>query len=170
MSSNRIGQIFTTDFVISIFLFLVLVNASYLLWIEAHNQQTGLSEERLLQQQSHHSASILARTPGYPANWTVDDVKIIGLAEPDHVLQEQKMIQLNDMSTDEIRQGLGYSSETNFVINVTNETGTMQAEGNEFVWGTPPTDADDIATAERPVLVNATNLYQRGTLHILLWR
>lgn len=166
----RDGQIFTSDFIISIFLFLVLVSVAYMMWVEAHNQQNQLSAERVLQQQSYHTTSMLVRTPGYPTNWTAGDVDIIGLADPDHVLQDAKMRELDMMSTEDTRQGLGLSGNTNFLINVTNATGTMRTDGRDLVWGEAPDDAEDIATVERSVLVNATNLYQRGTLHVLLWR
>ncbi len=161
---------FTSDFVISMFVFLMMVNVTYLMWIEAHEQQERLDTEQVMQQKAYHIASLLVRTPGYPANWTNETVAIIGLAEPDHVLQDAKMQELDDMRTTDIASTMGLDSQTNVLINVTNETGTMQVNGRDLIWGTPPADPDSLTGEQRSVLVNATNLYQRGTLHVQLWR
>lgn len=164
------GQVFSTDFILSAFVFVIILNVAYLMWTHAHEQQDQLTAEKVMQQESYYIASLLVRTPGYPPDWTAGNVDILGLADPDHVLQDAKMDELDLMTDDDIRSALGLSSTMNIVINVTNETSTMHVDGRDLVWGTAPVDADTVSTAKRSVLVNATALYQRGTVEVVLWQ
>lgn len=168
--SIRPGQIFTTDFVLSAFVFFVMVNVTYLMWIEMHQQQNVLAEEKVLQEQVYHVTSLLVRTPGYPPDWTAGNVEILGLASPDHVIQDAKLDELDAMTDADIKQAMGITQSTQFLLNVTNATQTMHVDGRDLVWGSAPSGADTIVVAERAVIVNATDVYRRGTLRVILWR
>lgn len=169
MWSKRRGQVFSTDFIISAFVFIILLNVAFMAWTEAYSQQHRLSQERLLQQQSSYLASLLSRTPGYPQDWNASTVKVLGLADPNHVIQETKLEELGAMTENEIQEAMNVAG-SEFSINITNASGTMLIDGSRLEWGAVPTDADTVAVARRSVLVNATNLYQRGTLEVVLWR
>lgn len=167
--SIRRGQVFSTDLILSAFIFVVILNVSYLMWTETHEQQNVLTPEKIMQQEASFIASFLVRTPGYPDDWASGTVEILGLAQPDHVIQDAKLDELDTMTEAQIQDAMGISG-TSFLINITNTSRTMHVVGRDLIWGTPPTNADSIAFEERSVIVNATNTFEQGRLEVILWR
>lgn len=161
MSSRR-GQLFTSDFAISAFVFVILLNIGVFTYNMAYEQQDRFGPQDRMQQAASQAASLLVRTPGYPDNWTAGDVDIIGLAEPDHVVQDAKVQELQSLSYGELLRGTGTEA---FQVHVNITAGSY----NETA-GNVPVNATDIVTARRSVLVNATNVFQRGTLTVTVWR
>lgn len=78
-----------------------------------------------MQQDALYTARLLTRTPGYPTNWTADTVQILGLADPDHVLQEQKIRALDTMSHREIQAALDLP-QSNVSLNVSRDNRTLR--------------------------------------------
>ncbi|MFB6166850.1 MAG: hypothetical protein ABEJ62_01150 [Candidatus Nanohaloarchaea archaeon] len=158
---SRRGQMFSTDFVASAFVFLVILNIAFFTWNTAYEQQSRFMEEKAMRQEAFHLASLMVRTPGYPEDWNSTNVEIVGLAEPDHVIQDPKVQEMKDVGYSDLRAVMGLE-RTEFFLNVTTPSysGTV---------GKPPTGAGDIVVEERAVIVNSSNLFERGRLRLLLW-
>lgn len=160
--SNRTGQLFTTDFVISAFVFIILLNVAVFSWNLAYDRQDRFAQEDVMQRKAFHAASLMVRTPGYPADWTPSTVAVIGLADPDHVVQEAKMDELAAMDVSTLRATLDIIPS---YIQVTLNTSTTTRQV-----GTAPVNASDLVVERRSILYNGTNGTERGTLEVILWQ
>lgn len=159
---SRSGQLFTTDFVISAFVFVVLLNLAVFTWNMAYDQQDRFTRQDVMQRKAFHVASILVRTPGYPDNWTTSTVELVGLADPDHVVQDGKVSKMAALDYSRLRALLDViPSEIHVTVNA---TGYTREVGNA-----PPENPSDLVVERRAVLVdNGTTT--RGTLKVILWQ
>lgn len=157
----REGQVFSTDFIGSAFIFIILLNIGFMAWNTAYDQQSRFTEQKMMRQEAFQTSRLLVRTPGHPPNWTSSDVKIVGLAEPDHVIQESKLEELDSMGYDQARAALGLG-RTEFLLNVTSES-------YEKSIGLEPSNPENLVVEDYPVLVNTTNVFERGRLRLVLW-
>lgn len=122
--STRTGQMFTTDMLVSAFVFIVILNVSYMAINEAYSQQDSFSKERIMQQQSSYIANLLVRTAGYPDGWTAENTSILGISDPDHTIQQRLLRELNTLNRSTFRRVLDLS-DTNASINVTHKNRTV---------------------------------------------
>lgn len=107
---KRKGQIFTSDFSASIFIFFIIVSVAFMSWNMAVNKVNEFDDYGLMQEKSQHVSDILIRTPGYPLDWNSTSVGIIGLSTQDqHVLDPHKLSELKLMDYDSMKSGLGIS-------------------------------------------------------------
>ncbi len=159
---SRSGQLFTSDFVISAFVFIILLNLAVFTWNMAYDRQDRFTEEDLMQRKAFHITSILVRTPGYPDDWTTSTVELIGLAEPDHVIQDAKVDEAAALDYDRMR---ALMDTIPFHVHITlNATGYVRTLGNA-----PPAEPEDLVVERRAVLVeNGTTT--RGTVEVVLWQ
>jgi hypothetical protein len=84
------GQIFSTDMMVSLAVFLVLVGVSVFLLDQALRNQNRFNEPYTMAKKSEQVSDLLVRTPGYPEGWNSSNVKVVGLAEPTHFIQAAK--------------------------------------------------------------------------------
>ncbi|MDY6766381.1 MAG: hypothetical protein SVW77_03360 [Candidatus Nanohaloarchaea archaeon] len=82
---------FSSDFVMSAFVFMVILSIGAFAWQYAYDQRTTLSDARELQQEAAQQISLLARTPGYPRNWNASTVEVAGFADPGYILDTDKL-------------------------------------------------------------------------------
>lgn len=162
ISVSTKGQVFSTDFLISAFVFIVLLNIAAFTYNLAYEQQSRLDRQRVMDRKAFNIASLMVRTPGYPSNWTNETVRIVGLSEPDHVVQDAKVQELKEMTPAE-RERVMDLDASEFFLNISAGSYAETA-------GAPPSDADTVVVDRRSVIVNATNLLDRGTLTVILWR
>lgn len=158
---SRSGQVFSTDFIGSAFIFILLLNIGFLAWTTAYDQQSRFSEQEMMRQEAFQTARLLVRTPGYPSEWTSSTVEVVGLAEPDHVIQQSKVDELDSMTYSKARAALKLGM-TDFVLNITSENYHTSI-------GMEPSDPENLVVEEYPVIVNTTNVFERGTLRLVLW-
>ncbi|MDY6766188.1 MAG: hypothetical protein SVW77_02365 [Candidatus Nanohaloarchaea archaeon] len=176
MCRSRNGQIFTIDMVASILVFMLIVNLSLITWNLAQRNSVMFNEDRALRDRAERIADLLVRGPGVPENWTADTVELVGLADPDHVLSNEKLDEFDALSyqeqTDLLRtrgSDVHLNVSTNgSTVEVDTDSGTLTA-----AFGTPAAaDAETVAVSERRVLVNTSNTegYEDAVLELVLWR
>ncbi len=87
------------DYIASILVFGVLLSIFLFSWNSVLSDQTGFAEERSVRRQAVHTTTFLVSTPGYPADWEKPgvDVQVPGFADPDHVLQEDKLEEFGEL-------------------------------------------------------------------------
>lgn len=99
------GQISTTDLFVAIFVFLILLTTILVTWnVYSNRLNEGILYENLLLN-AFYITDTLVKTQGQPDNWTLDDVRTIGLAFNDRNLSKSKVEQFVSMdynSTKEI--------------------------------------------------------------------
>ncbi|MCJ7478573.1 MAG: hypothetical protein MUP63_00145 [Candidatus Nanohaloarchaeota archaeon QJJ-7] len=176
MSRSRKGQMFTVDMIASVLIFILIVNLSMMTWNIAQRNSVMFNEERSLRDRAAQISDILIRTPGHPEDWNADNVEIIGLTAPDHVLSREKLEEFDSLSYSEqskllrIRQNdfqLEISKEGQ-LVNVSSDGGNLTLS-----FGQPPSESSGtVVVDERRVLVNESEKrgYSPAILRTVLWR
>lgn len=99
----RRGQIFTTDFVISLIVFMSVITLSFQVWNQSLQGKRAYSRKNTMQRKAYHTADLLTRTPGYPSDWNSSNVRVVGLASPDHLVREEKFLEMKKLEREEFR-------------------------------------------------------------------
>lgn len=94
---------FTSDFVVSMVVFLTVMNLGFFALYQSTAGESQFNEQKRMARQAYQTADLLVRTPGYPADWNRSTVQIVGLAEPDHVVQAEKLLELKRTDQDVFR-------------------------------------------------------------------
>ena len=116
------GQLLTTDFILSLAIFLAILLASMSLWANVDTQIRDAESRRDMQAITTYISDSLVRSPGYPKNWTNSTVMMIGLANDEHVVDMNKILLLKNMDYDRVRDILRFG-EYNYYIWVTDGGG-----------------------------------------------
>lgn len=165
---------FTSDFLASIIIFFTVLNLGMFALHQSVTSQTRFNQQTRMVQQAYQTAGLLIRTPGYPADWNSTNVQVVGLADPNHVIQPAKLLRLKRLDFATFRSQTRLAG-SNFFLTVTVNGSlvsvggvangraaviagedsqwlrTMAESGNtwDLYWfgGSPPsTDADDVVT------------------------
>ena len=156
------GQIWSTDFAISVTIFSLVIFMFYGLYQQIQVRYDNWYDYQLIQYHAHLFSNQLIMTPGDPANWeelSVNASTSIGLAPERNVLSNEKLtLFFNSTWYDTIRDKnhLPYQ----FVVNITN------LEGNE-TWYLMGNDSQSNISApvQRLVLINDTPAW----LYVKVW-
>ncbi len=176
MCRSRSGQLFTMDMVASILVFVLIVNLSLMTWNLAQRNSVMFNEDRALRDRAERVADLIVRGPGVPEDWTADTVELVGLAEPDHVLSNEKLDEFDTLSYQE-QSDLLRTRGSDFHLNVSSNGSTVEVDTDSgtltAVFGAAAgEDAETVAVSERRVLVNTSNSdgYDNAVLELVVWR
>jgi len=167
------GQIFSADFILSLFLFLIVISISVLVWQSSRLQIERYERNNEMESIVLSVSNLLVKTPGNPENWEelgFDEINSIGFAESDHILNNEKISKFYNMnSTYENTTGLLGASRYGFYLTITNMTDDkIFLDGKAGFGIEPPTTATDIHSIRRVCLLNEPE--QIIFLKIILWR
>lgn len=157
---GRDGQLFSSDFIISAFIFIVLLNVAMIAWQIAYERQARFSEQEVMRQDAFQLANLLVRTPGYPADWNRSTVALLGLASPDHTIQPDKVQEMQAIPYEDL-VGIADVDPNDLFINITGSNYSATV-------GESPSTPETVVVERRSVLINATPL-QRGTMEVVVW-
>ena len=121
---GRKGQSLTPDFMLSMAIFLALFVFGTFLWVITYSSGTTTQNFESANLQISDIAETLVRSQGNPTNWTNDTVVIIGLAKEDHLLDENKLIELEKVTYANMKKSLGIQKE-DINITIQNITGAV---------------------------------------------
>lgn len=165
MSVNyRKAQVFISDILMSIIIFVVVIGISMSLINRAWEKRTRFDGARYHEQRSFEVSDLMVRSSGYPENWNSSNVRIVGLAEPSHVIQNSSIQELDSTSNERLRKIWQLPYDTNFYINISAGNYSWQ-KGQK--WGD---NADLVIPSRRAIIYNSTKTFERGTLNFVLWR
>ena len=159
----RKGQTFTADFVLSVFIFFIILGISVILWNSAQMKSEALQETRLMASRAFYITEMLLKTEGYPPGWNETDVRLLGLADSRRNIDIARLNAMMNLSEENISavwniEEYGF----NFSIN---------ASGLYYTKGAPVDfSADFVFPMKRIVLVNDSGVLKRGTLTLVLWK
>jgi uncharacterized protein (UPF0333 family) len=122
------GQIWSLDFAISLFVFLLVLIPIFFVWAYINTQS---QQQKVLEEMEHLALSIsdmLIRTKGIPEDWNETNVKVIGLADEENVLSVTKVsyfvnMGINDYNRTKAILTGGYD----FFFNLSDVEGTTYA-------------------------------------------
>ncbi|MBI5229637.1 hypothetical protein HY991_05995 [Candidatus Micrarchaeota archaeon] len=143
LNAMKKAQVFTTDFVISIILFLFLVAIIFLMWNNTSNQINTAEARKDIQNSAQHISDSLLKSRGSPDNWNnlldISSITSIGLANEMHALNLSKVrrfreISLMDWTTTKsgyyrISDLFGITGKYDWNLTVTNLNGEMITVG-----------------------------------------
>ncbi|MFH0817836.1 MAG: hypothetical protein V1909_04335 [Candidatus Micrarchaeota archaeon] len=121
-NANRRGQLLTTDFILSLTIFLAILLSTMSLWASVDTQIKDSESRRDMQAITTTISESLVRSQGYPKNWTNETVKMIGLANEEHVLDINKILSLKHMNYDNVSSILRLANY-NYYISITDGAG-----------------------------------------------
>ena len=160
------AQIWSFDFAVSMVIFITALILVLSLWSYANSQTNEQLRQEKLQDLILTVSDVLVRSEGSPENWTKDDVKIIGLASREKVLDPDKISEFMQIPYDTARQLLGTGSfNFHFQLSHANET-VMKLGGNDIAIGLSPANTSIVAPVERYVLFNGEIVKAR----MVLWQ
>lgn len=114
----RSGQLFTSDFIISAALFMSVLGTVFYGVNATIDQQAQQNHRTVLQRSASQITDLLVRTPGYPSNWTVDTVQVLGLAREDHIIEPEKFMRMRELGYDRFQAMMRLGRGT-AVVNIT---------------------------------------------------
>jgi hypothetical protein len=163
------AELFSTDFIISILLFLsVLV----ILGLYYENLQTDVYEQYLrndMQRKAINVADVLATSSGNPQFWDSSNVKVIGLFDSGkfNLTKFRVLVQYFDHETVKRMMGTGVY---NLNINLKNETGSViEIGGVVYSFGLPLTDVKDAVAIKRLGIADLETENKKVIMEVILW-
>ncbi len=158
------GQTLTTDYVVSLSIFAVVLIASISLWNVAESKKTWSFDIDRMQKKAMIAADTLVKTSGVPNGWTNESIEEIGISSKDHVINGTLFDNLLTVNYADARSLFGLETYE-FYINITNQTGGQIAS-----YGNAPQNAEDLALIRRIAFFENDSTLVRAILSFYVWR
>ncbi|MFB6204355.1 MAG: hypothetical protein ABEJ75_01785 [Candidatus Nanohaloarchaea archaeon] len=166
ISSGK-GQVFEPDFLASLALFTLVIGLFLAPWNTVMSSQTRFDAVKEMREDAVRTTTFLVSTPGYPANWDAENVRIPGFATDDNVLSAEKISAFGSLSYQEKRRLLRVR---NFYLVFLHSGNPIQIDGEPAVYGRSYSNASTIVPVEREVLVNVSGTLKPATMRYVVWR
>lgn len=127
------GQVAITDMFIALFIFVILIVFIASIWNQYNLKldDTIVYEDMITK--TFQISDVLIKSPGYPKIWNSTNVEVIGLAENDRMLSNEKVGNLTNMTIDKIKENFHLGPyKFNFTLKTVN--------GNEIASKGEPLD------------------------------
>ena len=176
MKQSNKGQIFSTDFIISIGIFIFILNVSILIWNNINSQIDQGEISNKFQTKLISTSTLLLETTGLPKNWEKLDPQIekkkisqIGLAIKSNVLSYEKITALKNLPYDDAKEIMGLETE-NIYIEILDASGNiLNMNGKDMKFGLLPINAENIYKISRPVIMENDDTQTIGVMNVILW-
>lgn len=164
--SKELGQTFMPDYLASLLIFGILLTIFLSSWNSVLSDQTEFQKEDQLRRQGSYTTTFLVTTPGYPEDWNSSNVEIPGFAEPDNVLQAEKLEEFRSLSYQKQKVLL---QAPDFYMTVENETSVLELNGAELEYGQDYSGAGTVFPFTRNVRVNLSGQMRTAQLRYVVW-
>ena len=130
------SQIVITDFVVSAFIFFLLIILIFFLWSFYNIRLEDDLVFEDMQIKIFQISNILVKTGGNPSDWekNVSKATMIGLAEEDRILSEDKVANFTRMNQSNVSSLLKLG-RYNFSMNLTDLQGNTLASFGKYTYG-----------------------------------
>jgi hypothetical protein len=156
------------DYLASVVVFGILITIFLGSWNSVLNHQTEFDDEDEMRLRATYTATFLVTTPGHPENWELTgNATILGFAEPDHVLQSDKLRAFRNLTYNRQQELL---QARNFYMVVENKTGIAELDGEDLKFGKNYSNATAIVPVTRTVQLNLSGETTTGKLRFIVWR
>jgi hypothetical protein len=162
------AELFSTDFLISILLFLsVLV----ILGFYYGNLQNDIYQHYVrndMQKKAINAADLLATSSGSPQFWDSNNVDVIGLHDSGK-FNLTKFLELKKINYDTAKQMMG-TGYYDLNISLKNETGSLiEIGGNVYSFGLPLVDVKDAVSIKRLGIADLESGNKKVILEVIVW-
>jgi hypothetical protein len=132
------GQIWSMDFAVSIVIFVLVVSVVLFAWNHVTQNSMYQVSLNVLENDALAMSDTLIRVPGMPEDWNASNVRVIGLASEENVLDPAKVLQFVGMDYNQTKRILGIGGyEFYFEVRHLNNT-QMSINGTGLTKGTNP--------------------------------
>jgi len=165
------AELFSSDFMISIFVFLA---AFLIITVYYQNLQSDVyenSNRNDMMSKAIKVASLLAESNGYPQYWNSTDVQVIGLYDSGKFNLTKFEYLKNDTSYQTAKTMLG-TGVYNFFLSLKNTTGDIiekPGTNYNYSYGMPIVNAEQTVLVKRLGVVNLGGNSTKVTLEVILW-
>ena len=145
----RKGQIMSTDYIIGVTLFIIVLATSTYIWNNTLYRSQKDYIEMEMMNMAKRTSDQLVRSPGIPETWesNISSLQAVGLKVKDGVISETKLDELEAMDYDDLRGYLGVGSY-NVYVKVSTSSGAIFGEA-----GTTPT-GEIVVNFQRLAIMN----------------
>ncbi len=173
MNGSKKGQIFSSDFVVSIFLFTFILSLSILIWNNINDQISQREINSIAQTRLVSISTMLVETSGLPENWedlgSVSEISQIGLATKGNVLSSSKILALKNLPYGNAMNILGLENERIYIVFIDANGNTLNENGEEMKFGLTPGGSESLYTISRPVIIENVQKQTIGIMKVSLW-
>lgn len=147
------GQVWVTDFIISVVIFFGIIVILIFAWNNTINQNQEQIDFNIIENTALSVSDSLVRTPGIPKDWNEDTLISLGLAISENILNKTKVQKMLNIPDSKIKSSLGISG-LEFYMELKYLNGTIiELSGNPVVKGTSPAStASIVVPVERYVI------------------
>ncbi|MFH0929209.1 MAG: hypothetical protein V1818_02510 [Candidatus Aenigmatarchaeota archaeon] len=162
------AELFSTDFITSIILFLSVL---LILIFYYNNMQNDIYQSYLLNDMQRKAISVsdlLATSSGNPEYWDATSVNVIGLHDAGKI-NLTKFLELKKLDHQDVKVMLG-TGVYNLNISLKNETGATIDEGGEvYSFGLPLVNTKNVVSIKRLGIADITSANKKVILEVILW-
>jgi hypothetical protein len=162
------AELFSTDFIISILLFLSVL---MILGFYYGNLQNDIYQQYMrndMQKKAINVADLLATSSGNPDGWDATNVKVIGLYDKGK-FNLTKFTELKKLSHETVKRMMG-TGVYNLNISLKNETGSVvDIGGNVYSFGLPLTDVINAISIKRLGIADVESENKKVILEVIIW-
>lgn len=179
MKNKMRGQMFSGEFLLALVTFMAAFIVAMSMWSTTLRETMESENVRMMENSAVDAAENLIRTPGVPANWTVEEVASIGLANRSRVLLERKVADfvyyMSDTNSSLCSGGSNYECNQyrlgmggyNFYFNMTYMNGSTVAAQNVSAYtGRRPVNETDVVTVTRSAIYND----EISRIYFMVWK
>lgn len=145
------GQIWSADFVASAVIFFTVLFLVIFVWNYSNVQSAESLELKQIQTTAIETSDSMIRTGGLPDNWDSSNVRVIGLADDENILNKAKVISFINVPYSQARALL--TGKYNFYFELTYVNGTIiKDSGNNLTAGLQPLNERFVVPIDRYVV------------------
>lgn len=163
------GQTFLPDFLASFLVFAVILTIFLSSWNSLLEDQVQFDTEDKMRLQGRYATLFMVTTSGYPENWESPSKEVVipGFAEPDNMLQKDKLLAFKDISYSR-QKDLLQAREFNLTVKEGNSV--MSIDGEKMAFGSSYKDAETVIPFKRTVQVNDSGEISTARLRYVVWK
>jgi len=154
---------FSTDFMISGFIFFAILSMTYLTWNAIESKSIAFQDYRYLSQKAGYVTEVLVRTEGYPNDWNSTNVNLPGLLDNEMYISNKKLDSLMLINLNDLKNMWGISSY-NFNMTIS-DTSNVYFTLGETLDGSEK----QVVSKSRLVIYNDSNNLIKTELQFVLW-
>ncbi|MFH1978469.1 MAG: hypothetical protein ABIJ92_04030 [Candidatus Aenigmatarchaeota archaeon] len=158
------GQLWSTDFIVSATMFFTVLFLVIFVWNYTNTQGRERLEFNSIETLALTVSDAIIRTPGLPEDWNASNVRVLGIASDDNVLNSTKVLRFVNLPYSNSRALI--SQKYQFYFELRNTTGEIiENSGTNLTTGVYPFDPSIVVPIDRFVVYED----KIATMKLIVW-
>ncbi|MFH1106796.1 MAG: hypothetical protein V1787_02775 [Candidatus Micrarchaeota archaeon] len=166
--------LFTSDFVLSLAIFMIVLALAAPLWDHVRAQAAYSSVQYRIQADALAASDALVRSPGNPRDWDAASVMSMGLADEEHMLNGTKVSMMFNMLKADYPAAKGRMGLAPYDLNISITDGngqTIDLQGNETGFASDAPVSVAAFNVRRIALLEANSTHRQiVNINLVVWR